>query len=177
MPGHPTAHRLAVPALLTALACGAATAFAATGQPPSTALVTVGGEQLAPRSKGARVIDERAAEGGKTMMLSARASLTGDATLAAPADRIVLRVRAKRCGGAPVLRVSVDRKILLNRRIAFRRYRTLTIRRALPEGRHRVAISMSHALTRGGCKRRLYVDTVRLTTRAALAPGGGTATG
>ncbi|WP_272475099.1 hypothetical protein [Baekduia alba] len=165
-----------MPTLLLSLACGAATAFAATAQQPPTALVTLGGEQLTHPSKAARVIQERSAEGGHTMMLSARAALTGDATLGAPADHLALRVRAKRCGGAPVLRVSVDHKLILNRRIAFTRYRTLAIRRALAAGPHRVTISMSHALARRGCKRRLYVDTVALTTTARIAPGDGSST-
>jgi hypothetical protein len=161
--------RLAVPMLLAAFCGGGVAAFAAPAPAP-TALITFAADRMAGGSL-ARPIPEQAAEGRRTMMLSGAVSLRGTARLKQPADHLTLRVRAKRCGGWPVLRVSVDGRLVLNRRIAFTRYRWVSAKRTLTAGAHRLTVTMTHAAARSSCRRRLYVDTVRLTTTAVVQPG------
>ena len=100
MPGH-LAVRLIVPALAAA-ALAALPAAACAG----TVVTRVGGEALThagKRTSAVRVIRERAATDGRSVMLSGAVSVAGTATLPVAADHLAVRVRAKACGGAPVL--------------------------------------------------------------------------
>jgi hypothetical protein len=102
------------------------------------------------------------------------ASFSGDAfagrshvrtvTLPRAAGEIVLRVR-RRCGRGTTVRLTVDRRTVISRSVAHRRFRPIAVRVAVSAGRHRVALTSSGGKT-PHCRRPLATGAVRFSTAA-----------
>lgn len=100
--------------------------------------------------------------------------------LAGRADRLAVRVRL-RCGKGTTALLTLDRRTVIRRRIATRRFQGIVVAFVTPVGRHRIALT-SRGATSAGCRRPLGTGAVRFLVRGdsrrpstGAAPGAGDA--
>jgi hypothetical protein len=90
------------------------------------------------------------------------------ATLRRAADTVALRAR-RLCGPGATVRVTLDRRLLIRRRVTSKAWRTLSVAVVVPKGRRRVALTVLGGRTRG-CRRPLALGAVRLLATGRTAP-------
>ncbi|HEY6760975.1 MAG TPA: hypothetical protein VI318_15875 [Baekduia sp.] len=93
-------------------------------------------------------------------------------TLAAPAGQVAVRVR-RRCGPGATVRLTIDRRTAIRRRVTARTWRTLQVAMVIPAGRRRVALTVDGGRT-AHCRRPLGFGAVRLLAApAGTSPASG----
>lgn len=88
------------------------------------------------------------------------------------ADAVALRVR-RRCGAGATVRLAIDGRPVMRRRVTSRTWRTLTVATTVRAGRRRLALGVSGGRSRG-CRRPLALGAVRLLDGATTAPATST---
>jgi hypothetical protein len=87
------------------------------------------------------------------------------------ADHLAVRIRL-RCGKGATALLTLDRRVVVRRRIARRRVREIVVAFVTPAGRHRVALT-SRGGTSPGCRRPLGTGAVRFLARGGVGPISG----
>jgi hypothetical protein len=169
---------LALPALLALLEL---TGVADAATPAASAPTGSGieGERMHVSRGAGHVVRDPAASGRRALVLRSRARARARLALAR-ASRIQVVARAKRCHGAPRLRVLVDGRTAILRRAPATRWATMSSRRMVRAGRHAISVALVDPLRARGCRRALGIDAIRLvpvTNQAATGPAAGSAPG
>lgn len=121
---------------------------------------------------GAMKVRDKSAGGGRAVALVQRSALRRSLRTP-PLENITVRARARRCGGWPLLAVSVDGRRVATFRVRSGRWRPHGRPLGAKAGRHIVRVSLLNPRRTRRCTRRLIVDSVTLTERkpaAAPAP-------
>lgn len=98
------------------------------------------------------------------MLLSGRSSLTGMVKVPA-VERLSLRARARRCGGWPLVSVSIDGRELGRFRVRSARWRRYAERILVGAGRRPLAVALLNGHRGRKCVRAVALDAVELTPR------------
>jgi hypothetical protein len=158
---------VAPPAALALLAMLVAARVAPAASAPTSGIE---GERMHV-SRGARdVVRDPAASGQRALVLKTKARARARLRMATR-SRLQVVARAKRCHGAPRLKVKLDGKTVILRRAPTTRWTPLASRRTVHAGRHAVAVSLADPLRARGCRRAVGIDAVRLVpANAGVAP-------
>ncbi|HEV7752949.1 MAG TPA: hypothetical protein VGO71_15495 [Baekduia sp.] len=167
----PVARAVLLAAVLVAPLLAATPALA-----DSAVTSSLAAEQLHGSHGVVRAVRDSRADGRRALLLRGPTTVVTTIRPATAATLLAVRVRARRCHGGPVLRVGLDGRTVLRRRIASRRYVVVSTARAIAAGPHRLTLALSRGLRRGAhCRRALVIDTV--STLATAAAGAAPATG
>ena len=92
--------------------------------------------------------------------------------LATPASGLVLRARGVACGGPASVSVAIDQHKVAKAVLRGARFQSVTVRKALTAGTHRIAVGLANAHAQRGCRREVWVDdiVVRTAPAAPAAP-------
>ena len=138
-------------------------AVACLALPAVAGAVTFQAERGALGPSAVKVRDKRAG-GGTAVLLVRRAPLSK--TLRTPAlERVSVRAKASRCGGWPLLAVSIDGRRAATVRVGSRTWRRYARSIRVEAGRHVVRVGLLNPRRARRCTRRLLVDSVTLSPR------------
>lgn len=156
---------------LLASAVTALVAAALISVPASGATVSLEAEtmNLSPRAGG--VFSDGAASGGRALLLHSNATAAGRVTTP-KADRVVVRARGDKCGGAPRMVVKVGRVKVLSKQVRARGWRNYAANIAPVSGGQRVSVSFTNDRLAKGCDRNLRVDKVGFVASTGQPPSG-----
>src|SRR5262245_16860286 len=141
---------VAVPALLAAWSSASAHAQG------------IEGEQMHVKRTTGHAARDASASGRRALLLVGRGDAWATTTVAAP-SQLTIVARARICGGAPRLTVSVDGAALLSRTVRSRRWTRTTAPQPIAAGAHRIAVRLANPKRTAKCRRELRVDRLDLT--------------
>lgn len=102
--------------------------------------------------------------GGRGVLLSGRASLSGSVKVPA-VSRLSLRARARRCGGWPVVSVSIGGREVARVSVRSARWRRYAKPILVGAGRRPLAVALVNGHRGRRCERAVALDAVELTPR------------
>jgi hypothetical protein len=160
-------HGRAVAGRLTALAVAVLAALAAASVAPVAARAAsrIEGERMHLTRGEGHVVRDAAASGRRALLLRTRTRAHARLRLGAR-SRVELVARAEPCRGAPRLRVAVDGRTVLARRLPGARWAVMASRRTVGAGRHAVAVWLANPLRSRRCRRAVRLDAIRLVPAA-----------
>lgn len=163
-------------ALPAALAAGTLLGLCPAGTPAARAapVATLQAERLALPAAAGQVFADPAAAGGAGLLVWSDASASGSVTTTAATDRVRVVARGDQCGGAPVLRLTVDGVAAGTATVSSTTWAAYTVRVPRAAGAHSVAVAFVNDTRTATCDRNLRLDRISLLAPAATpGPWGG----
>lgn len=144
--------------MTAALAGAAVLALGLAAESASAAWRTIEAETLRP-APGAEVA---------TWSLRLRQGSAGITMRTRKVDALALRMRGRRCGRSPRVRVIVDGRVVMSRYVTGRTWRRYEGRVRMAPGTHQVWVEFANPGTKGTCRRSATVDWIAIRERVPI---------
>jgi hypothetical protein len=119
---------------------------------------------IAPPAGGGSVPDSTASAGAA---LALRSTSTASTTISLPASaRVVVRAKAQKCRGWPVMDLSVDGIRVATNKVSTTTWTDYTVSTTIPAGSHTISVANTDQFMSSSCVRTLLVDKVTLIASA-----------
>lgn len=124
----------------------------------STTPLVLEAESMSLPSPAVQVYSDPSASGGKALVFYSNSTATGTVNTTGTTNNLVIRAKADKCQGNPIMLVSVDEVNILNIDVSNTTFTDYTANVNLSAGSHTVGVSFTNDLVRRNCDRNLRVD-------------------